>query len=161
MRVCAREGLIEEGGAFEGRGGRGGRRFYTQTMEISMDNEDAPIPVFSIVPAQPGWYAAVFLLGGSGRRARTGRRGLSWNRSSPGRSRMIILLAGFGGVRRIAVTTSMPSLLSTVQMDSCGNEWAVKRPDGKYSSPEADRTFDDEAEALDYLQKLHDEREVA
>jgi hypothetical protein len=114
-----------------------------------MNDDDAPIPIFTIVPAQPNWFVAVFIPAGS-------EAGESWS------ARFVydpIIAWEIGhdryhaSVRRAAHERCHH--VEPITIDgrvTISNAWAIKRPDGKFELP-ADTTFDDEDDALKYLQQ--------
>jgi hypothetical protein len=116
--------------------------------------EDAPIPLFSFIPAQPNWYVAVFIPAGS-------ETGETW----PPRFDLESIIAwkienaryhpraGMASTDRIHHVS--PITIAFGDMEHCDNDWAIKTPDGRFQLL-ADRDFDVEAEALKYLQEQHE-----
>jgi hypothetical protein len=120
-----------------------------------MMDDDAAIPAFTIVPAQAGWYVAIFIPGQPGKE------------DSPPFFDLEPIIAWHIEHARYAAMARRPArdrchhitpmTVGYPNANLIHNDWAIKRPDGKFEIME-DIAQDTEAEALAHMQHEHEER---
>jgi hypothetical protein len=107
----------------------------------------------TIIAARPGWYVAMFtpaLTGHDGWPDHLSLRPIiAWEIERVAREQ------DFGRPGLPRVVHSIMPLTVEGNMDQFADWWAIKSPDGKYSTPEG--ICDDEAEAIDVLKTVYAE----
>lgn len=119
-----------------------------------MNDDDAPIPVFTIVPAQPDWYVAIFIPAGT-----DGDE--TWEPHfifEP----IIAWKIGHRRYHRNVVGKKTHDRLHEIEplglegdYESTTDVWIYRRPDGRFDGP-FEGQYENEAAALKHLQGQHE-----